>query len=228
MRVLALETSTLRGGVALLDGEEVIAEVVSDLGGEASRRLLPDVDAALAEAGWALRDLGLIAVSLGPGSFTGLRVGMATAKGLAWAAELPLAGVSSLEVLAAAAKSAPSAGGLISSVLDARRDEVYGALFRTTGNGSLGERLLPDSVEVPEQWAAHVLAAAGGEPVTFLGTGATRYSDVLPPGPGQPEHPPPSALARRALLAFREGRTLDPRSAVPNYVRSHGASPRGA
>ncbi|PYO22304.1 MAG: tRNA (adenosine(37)-N6)-threonylcarbamoyltransferase complex dimerization subunit type 1 TsaB [Candidatus Rokuibacteriota bacterium] len=85
MRVLALETSTLAGGVALVDGERLVAEYLLDVSVTHSERLMAAVDRVLADARWAPRDLDGIAVSIGPGSFTGLRIGVSTAKGLAWA-----------------------------------------------------------------------------------------------------------------------------------------------
>jgi len=210
--------------VALLVGERLAGEVVADLLGRASG-VLADAAALLEAEGLTPADVDVIAASLGPGSFTGLRVGLATAKGLAWAAGAQLVGVSSLETLAA---GVPDTDGLIAPVLDARRGEVYGALFRGR------TRLLPDSVAPPEAWATRLAEAAGDEPLVLVGDGLARYPEalsaalgarLLPPPEGTPDHPSPAALARLAREQLLAGRTLDPATALPNYVRSHGAVP---
>src|SRR5690242_19383342 len=130
MRVLALETSTLAGGVALMDGERLVAEYVLDVGVTHSERLLAVIDRVLADARWAPRDLEGLAVSIGPGSFTGLRVGVSTVKGLAWALGLPIAAVPTLDAMAAAV---PSSAWPVCPILTARRGEVYASLYRHDG-----------------------------------------------------------------------------------------------
>ena len=120
MRVLALETSTLAGGVALVDGERLVAEYLLDVSVTHSERLMAAVDRVLADARWAPRDLDGIAVSIGPGSFTGLRIGVSTAKGLAWALGVPVAAVPTLDAMAAAI---PWAALPVCPVLEARRAE---------------------------------------------------------------------------------------------------------
>src|SRR5262245_52075822 len=102
--------------------------------GSHARTLLPLIDAALAAAGVGLRQLDLLAVSIGPGSFTGLRIGLSVAKGLALATGLPVVGVPTLEAYALHVGPRP---GLICPVLDARKGEVYGAVFRWQGGESL-------------------------------------------------------------------------------------------
>jgi len=228
-RILALETSTARGGVALLADGVLVGEVVADLGGRASGRLLADAAALLDAEGLAPGNVTAFAASLGPGSFTGLRVGLASAKALAWATGKPLIGISSLETLAAGAERAP----LVAPVLDARRGEVYGALFERGPGGTLSRRL-DDAVAAPLVWAEALAEAARGGPVVVVGDGRERYPEVFEevlgdrlslPGPETPGFPSPASLARRALQALEAGRVIDAAAAEPNYVRSHGAVP---
>ena len=121
MRLLAVETSTLAGGVALLDGERLVAEYLLDVGIAHSERLMAAVDRVLSDARWTMRDLAGLAVAVGPGSFTGLRIAVSTVKGLALALGLPIAAVPTLDAMAAAV---PWASLPVVAVLDARKGEV--------------------------------------------------------------------------------------------------------
>src|SRR5437016_12759737 len=101
VRVLAVETSTLAGGVALLDGDRLVGEYLLDVRATHSERLMPAIDRLLADAGWAPGDLQGLAVAVGPGSFTGLRIGLSAIKGLALALAIPIAAVPTLDAMAA-------------------------------------------------------------------------------------------------------------------------------
>jgi len=220
--ILAAETSGTYGGVALLHGDEPQGQTLCRMGGNQSRRLLGDIVALLEAAGIGPRDLDLLVANLGPGSFTGLRVGLATLKGLALAAGVPLVGVSSLRSLALAASARD---GLIAPALDARKAEIYGAMFRSQ-EGKL-ERLLPDSVEEPAAWAQRVAQVAQGEPVLWLGEGSRQYAAALLAGSPAgsrvwdcaTEGPDPTLLARAGReRALRRG-TDDLATLEPNYIR---------
>ena len=228
-RILALETSTTRGGVALAIGGELVGLVVADLAGRASGRLLADAAELLEAEGLGPRDVTAFAASLGPGSFTGLRVGLSSAKALAWATGGALVGASSLETLAAGEQRP----GLIAPVLDARRSEVYGALFRREPGGGL-VRLHEDVVATPDAWAEALAEAMGDAPAVVLGDGQDRYREtfagrlgdrMLEPNPETPRHPSPGALALLGGARLAAGEVLDAEAAEPNYVRSHGAVP---
>src|SRR5262245_4578017 len=132
MRVLAVETSTLAGGAALLDGGLVVGEYTLDVSLTHSERLMGAVDRLLSDAGWTVRDLEGLAVSVGPGSFTGLRIGLSTVKGLALALTIPIAAVPTLDALATLL---PFAALPVCPVLDARKREVYASLYRWNGTG---------------------------------------------------------------------------------------------
>lgn len=177
MRLLAIETATPAQSVALVEGDRLLAELPCEARGNRGGMLLPTVDRVLKKAGLAVGDIEAVAVSIGPGSFTGLRVGLATAKGLALGAGARLVGVPTLEVLA---EGYALAEGTICALLDAYRGEVYMALFRRVGAGGEGtalERLCPDAVLAPEAAASAMAEVAG--PVHLIGSGAARYRERL-------------------------------------------------
>ncbi|MBR4473092.1 MAG: tRNA (adenosine(37)-N6)-threonylcarbamoyltransferase complex dimerization subunit type 1 TsaB [Oscillospiraceae bacterium] len=127
MLTLAFESSAKAASAALCEGENLIAAVTQVSGLTHSRTLLPMAEDLLKNTELSMKDVECFAVAQGPGSFTGIRIGVSTVKGLAWAAEKPCVGVSTL---AAMAWNGTAAGGLVCAVMDARRREVYNALFR--------------------------------------------------------------------------------------------------
>src|SRR6266498_5219241 len=127
MKLLAVESATLSGGAAILDGDRLLGEITLNIAITHSERLLSAVDRLLADCGLAPADLEGLAVSVGPGSFTGLRVGIATVKGLAMALGLPVAPVPTLDALAS---NLPFADAPVCPLLDARKAEVYLSLYR--------------------------------------------------------------------------------------------------
>lgn len=135
-RILAIETSTLSCSVALFDGDACVhAEQRCEEQHVHASNLLPMIDAALAAAGWQASDLAAVAVCAGPGSYTGLRIGTSTAKGICHAQNIPLIAINSLEIQVyhAAADGALEADSTVVAVMDARRDEVYTQTFRWSG-----------------------------------------------------------------------------------------------
>lgn len=130
MKILALETSAKSVSAAVAEEGVVLAQAYQNNGLTHSVTLMPLVDDMLRNAALTLKDIGLIAVANGPGSFTGLRIGVSAAKGLAWAQELPCIGVSTLEAMA---RGAADFEGLIVCAMDARRQQIYHALFRSEG-----------------------------------------------------------------------------------------------
>jgi tRNA threonylcarbamoyladenosine biosynthesis protein TsaB len=175
----------------------------------------------LRSAGCRLDDVGALAVAVGPGSFTGLRIGIATMKSLAFATGRPLVGVPTLDALA---WTLPYAAPLVCPVLDAKKNEVYAALYRTR-EGRLCP-CLPARAQAPAALAAE-LAAATGEPVVFVGDAAALHAPVFRAALGDRAHvgPPglrlPSAVtvAELGWAALERGEAVDPDVLVPLYVR---------
>ena len=139
MKILALESSATACSVALCEDEKLIAQTFQNSGLTHSRTLMPMAESLLAQCGQSLADVDVIAVAAGPGSFTGLRIGVSTAKGLAWAEDKPCAPCSTLESMA---WQLAHMDGIIIAAMDARRSQVYNAVFRAR-DGVL-ERLSPD------------------------------------------------------------------------------------
>ena len=140
MKILAMDSSAVAASVALCEDERLLGEYTICNGNTHSQTLLPMTEELLSRFGITTDDVDLFAVSNGPGSFTGVRLGVATLKGLAFGKDKPCVGVSTLEALA---HNLAVTDGLICPVMNARRNQVYTALFRAK-NGNL-ERLLPDS-----------------------------------------------------------------------------------
>ena len=165
MLILALESSAKAASAALMDGDMLIAQYSQNCGLTHSTTLLPMVEDMLKNTGKSISDLDLIAVSHGPGSFTGIRIGVSTVKGLAWAADKKCTGVSTLEAMA---WHGVSAGGLICPVMDARRSQVYNALFEIE-NGEPKRLTIDRAISLEE--LAKELATYDCEPL-LVGDGA--------------------------------------------------------
>lgn len=161
MRVLALETSTHRGSVALIEGGRCIAASHHDQPSAHAELLLPLVDQTLTQAGWDRKSLDRIAVGVGPGSFTGLRVGIALAQGIALGLAIPIVGVSSLGAMAKAAGAAAPA--FRATLLDARRGEIFLAWFDADGRELVPPRAVPRDQLVEELRSLYLSIAAGSQ-----------------------------------------------------------------
>lgn len=172
MRILALETSAKSVSVAVTENGTLLAQAYQDRGLTHSVTLMPLLDGMLKTAGLTLDDMDIIAVAQGPGSFTGIRIGVSAAKGLAWAKALPCCGVSTLEAMA---YGVTDFEGVVVGAMDARRQQVYNALFRTE-NGRV-TRLCADRAVAMELVAEEL--AAISEPKLIVGDGAVLLYDFL-------------------------------------------------
>lgn len=210
MRLLAVETSTLAGGVAVLDGDRVLGEYVLDVRATHSERLMPAIDRLLADAGLGPGDLEGLAVAVGPGSFTGLRIGLSAVKGLALALGVPVAAVPTLDAMAAAL---PFAALPVCPVLDARKGEVYTSLYRWDG---VAMRREWDYLAIPP----HTLADRLQEPAILLGDGArlveTPLARLAPPPRRLPS---PATVGWLGLQRLRAGEAVAAADLVPIYLR---------
>lgn len=210
MRVLAIETSTLAGGVALLDDGRVVAEYALDVAVTHSERVMAAVDSLVRDARWQPRDLQGVAVAVGPGSFTGLRIGLATAKGLALALTLPIAAVPTLDAMAA---MLPFAAWPVCPVIAARRNEVYACLYRVTPEGM--EREWDYLALTPETLAGRLV-----EPTILVGDGAARVvSEHARMAPAVPRIPSAAAVGVLGTERLRRHETAAVAALVPLYLR---------
>ena len=219
MRILAFETSAKAASVALMEDGSLLAEAYQNAGLTHSRTILSMAEHLLQSCDRTMGDVNAIAVAMGPGSFTGVRIGMAAAKGLAWGRELPLYGVSTLEAMALGLGQLQ---GLVCPVMDARRSQVYNALFRISG-GTL-TRLREDRAISIQALEEDLQSLA--EPVTLVGDGAILcWQTMALPGerlllaPEHRRHQRASGVALAAWAAIQRGETGDANSLQPNYLR---------
>jgi tRNA threonylcarbamoyladenosine biosynthesis protein TsaB len=211
--LIAFETSTDIGSVAVGRGPELMGEVVIGARSRHAEQLLPALDFILHSAGIDRGDIRGIVVGAGPGSFTGVRVAAATARGLAAGLDVPLYAYSSLAALALEAM----ADRPVWALFDARRGEVYAACYaRSTGD-------VLTEIAAPRALLAADVRAAGPSDARFAGDGARRYADVLGIAPPPPVHPRASALLRLAAADPEAGSIRDIAGWEPSYLRDSGA-----
>lgn len=221
MKVLGFDTATLSTAVAVLHGDRVLAEA-RHTGGGRSADLLVTIDQVCRDANVSPLDLDAVAVGAGPGSFTGLRIGMATAKGIAFAAQKPLWAVSSLAAMAFDGYTSfwhdGRLEGIHVGVLDARRSEVFAGCYTADEAGNwiaVGEeRVLP-----PAELAAWVKSIARDKDTWFAGDAIDAYREHLAPLEQawlEPRTPSGSSIA---LLAQRGPRVNFLTTGTPTYIR---------
>ncbi len=216
--LLAIDTADRTAGVALAVEGAVVAEHVEMSAARHSERLFSLLDGMMAGAGASRADLCAVAVTHGPGSFTGLRVGLATAKGIAYALGLPVFGVSTLEALARRNSPFP---GLVMPLLDARKRQVYAGVW----DGRTGSAVLTEAVWDPRELARAV--AETGRPCLALGSGLGPYREVFSEALGAEFlgaqetrwWVPPGEVARLGWQAFAAGESSAPHALLPVYLR---------
>jgi tRNA threonylcarbamoyladenosine biosynthesis protein TsaB len=211
--LLALETATAVTSVALFRGDALLGEV-SKSDGSAAETLMPAIDELLGDSGIGAKDLDAIALSIGPGSFTGLRVGLATAKGLAFGAATELVPVSTL---AALALTVPSGKRAVLALLDARRGEMYAALFDCSAE--LPREIVAEGVYTPAELIPRLPPA-----LVVVGEGTDLFGPEIRCALGAGVQLAPGAAAARSVgsLGIRllaRGESVPAAAAVPRYLR---------
>jgi tRNA threonylcarbamoyladenosine biosynthesis protein TsaB len=220
-KLLAVDTATESCGVAMIADGRIRAEFNLNLGGTHTKHILTAIDAVLSLSGASIADIDVYAVTRGPGSFTGLRIGVSTMKGLAFATGKPIVGISSLEILA---HQAGGDSALVCAMIDARRNEIYWRVYRRKGDILIccGD----EQVGPVEDLAGQI-----DDRCMFIGNAALQYASRLP---GLVKHeiqwPPavdnairPAVLAQLAWQRFQQGQVDDVETLVPVYIRKSDA-----
>ena len=223
MHVLALDSTTRAGSVAIVDDDRVLLERSGNAALTHAERLPGELMDALEEARLPLNRVELFAIAAGPGSFTGLRVGIATIQGLAFARRARVSPISALDALAQLASRDRPEGALVGVWMDAHRHEVFSALYRIGGGAIFSDARL----EAVEAAAVDAPAAvfgrwrsAGWLPLAMIGDGAVLYSPLV--GGRSEVLPPPSiagAIGAMAARRARQNQTVDPAAVQPLYIR---------
>lgn len=222
MKILGIDTSTPIGSVALIEGENIVAEHTLNIVQAHSSRLMPAINTVMKRGEITPQELDGCAVGIGPGSFTGIRIGVATAKSLCYAVDKPIVGVSTLEAIA---YNLRWTAGVICPILDARRTEIYGAIFeggtywkRVTDDFCLPIDLFLDELD------SHISSDA--TPI-FVGDGLAAYGEVIQERLGETVSfadpifnvPRGSTIAKLGAQRLLRGDTDSYWTLVPNYVR---------
>jgi tRNA threonylcarbamoyladenosine biosynthesis protein TsaB len=213
--VLALDTTTRSGSAAVVSGGELLAEIVGDGSRTHGERLPRDLMRVLEAASVGLDQIDLLAVAAGPGSFTGVRVGIAAMQGLAMSTGRAIVPLSALDALAAAAGhgSAP-----VAAWIDAQRGEVFAARYDSSGTRALIEPSSLPPARTLDEWGEVLL----GHTVRFIGDGASRYEAAIRERLGahaQILATPPLAGIIGRLAAASPARAVPPHAVVPIYIR---------
>lgn len=225
MKILAVDTSTSFASIAVAVGEQFAAGSLINTNRTLSARLVLEIERLLAASDLEIADIDIFASSTGPGSFTGVRGGIATIQGLALATGKPCAGFSSLAMLA---MNFPLSAQLVCPMLDARKSEVYAALYdcsTTIPSARINDCVLPPAMLVD------LITAHTSSQVIFAGDGAVRYRDLITGLMGNraiiaPFHCHCHNAAngiQLAIKAFRQGKLLQPSQLLPLYLRASDA-----
>jgi tRNA threonylcarbamoyladenosine biosynthesis protein TsaB len=216
--ILGIESATVQVGCAIGGHEGVLASAHSSRGKRHAESLTPTIDFVRRQARVDLHDIGVVAVDVGPGLFTGLRVGVASAKALAHAMRVPMIGVSSLDLLAFAIRFCSR---LVVTAIDARRGELFYAFYRQVPGGM--QRLSPPQLGSPDDLASELLATR--EECLLVGDGALRYAEVFE-GIARVEiaeqgfaHPSANALVQLAHAKALREEWVAPWDIRPLYLR---------
>ncbi len=221
LKILAIDTSTDTSSIAITDGEDILVESILNVGRTHSEILIPSFQEMLEKVRLDIKDLDLLALTLGPGSFTGVRIGASTVKGFALALGKPVAGVSTLEALAS---NFPFSSLPIMPLFDARRGEIYSAMFKWEG-GQV-KRLSEDRAAIPGDAIREIKTKT-----IFVGDGLAKYGQIIKDTLGDNAVFAPRAVwyvrasnvAALGLKSYKEDGGLDIATFTPSYRRKSEA-----
>lgn len=222
--ILGIETSVEHVGVAVGDHRGVRAHAMLASDRRHAESLTPIIKFVMDQAEVTMEDLSAVAVDVGPGLFTGMRVGMAAAQSIAWALELPMVPICSLD---AVSMHADWSDEVVASALDARRGEVYWATYRMRGSGAEPQRLTEPVVTTPEDLAVHLADRA--EDVVCVGTGFVRYAQDFESAPwarlvgASASFPSATSVVRLASHRIAAEETTTATDIAPIYLRAPDA-----
>lgn len=225
MKILAIETATVAGSIAILDDTEgLVGEVRTDVKIVHAERLMPSIEWLLSSSMVSVEDIDAFAVSIGPGSFTGLRIGLSTVKGFAYASGKPVAAVPTLDAFA---RTLPFCSHTVCPMLDARKDEVYAALYNWE-DGAV-KKIMPETAVSPGELLKDIKG-----PVVFMGDGARKYRELITDtlkenavfAPASRMSPSASSVAEIAVEKIKHGDIADTVSLTPFYIRRSEAEVR--
>ena len=234
MKILGIDSSGMVASVAIVQDDVIIAEYTMNHKKTHSETLLPMIDEIVKTSETKLEELDAIAIAAGPGSFTGLRIGAATAKGLAMATDKPIIPIKTCEGLAF---NMWGAEGLICPIIDARRNQVYTGLYRVKGNVEVILEQQPmdihELIEYINNYSKQREASEGGptEVVTFLGDGVAIYQDVIwkeidipcQMAPAMMNRQRGASIASYGELLYKEGKYINADDFAPEYLRKSQA-----
>ncbi|KON66680.1 tRNA (adenosine(37)-N6)-threonylcarbamoyltransferase complex dimerization subunit type 1 TsaB [Peribacillus butanolivorans] len=216
MKVLAIDTSNFTLGIALINDTQVIGEYTTNLKKNHSVRVMPAIETLLRDCDTSPKELTKIVVAQGPGSYTGVRIGVTIAKTLAWTLKIPLSAVSSLEVLAANGRYF---NGLVSPLFDARRGQIYTGLYEIENN--VLNTVMEDCNILSSEWAIRLKELK--RPVLFVGQDVEIHREAITKVLGNLAVFSPVQLfnSRPSELAFigLNKTEVDIHQFVPNYIR---------
>jgi tRNA threonylcarbamoyladenosine biosynthesis protein TsaB len=221
---LAIDTSTTSSSVAVLKNDKKLHEKSRNKTATHSLSLLPDISSVVCKSGYEIADINLVAVTTGPGSFTGLRIGISTAKAIATVISIPVSGVSSLKALV---YNVMNFNGYVFPCFDARKKEIYWALYETADNSV--REIIPESISAPEEAKKRIIKQIGNRQVLMLGNLFYKeiFSDML--SEKQDSIPEKNHIVRASNVGligidiFRKGNSVDPESLSPLYIRKSEA-----
>lgn len=224
MKVLALDSSSIVATVALIDEERVIGEIIINHKKNHSEKLMPIIQQLLDGVEEKIEDVDAFGVCIGPGSFTGIRIGMSTAKALAQAGSKPLIGISTLEGLAF---QLPYSRGVICPILDAQRNQIYTGLYKWEGDQLFS--IEEDQAIGAEEWIEKIKDRT--EDIHLVGDGIVKFSSLFQEKLGEKvsiapsivRMPRASSIASLALQRVQKGESTDYKDVVPHYIRKSQA-----